>query len=90
MAKPIKYLTYEVRKSGNTVSSGVVPSIIALSGCDKSYNLGGAWLWHTVFDLTELEFNDGTNSVVHYSDRVSYAWRDYMLSQKSTNIDATW
>lgn len=90
MAKPIKYLTYQVIKSGNVVSSGTVPSIIALSGCDKSYNLGGAWLWHTVSELTELELNDGTDLDIHYSDRVSANWKSYMMLNKNTDIDLTW
>ncbi len=90
MAKPIKYLNYEVHQGGNLVSSGSVPSIIALSGVDKSYNLGGAWLWHTVSQLTTLTLSDGVDTVIHYSDRVSEVWRNYNTHVLHSNIDTTW
>lgn len=77
MEKRIKYLDYKVYRDGELIHSGKVPSILALSGTEKSFNLGGIWLWYTCPGLTILEISDGENVVKHYSDRKGTKWLDY-------------
>lgn len=77
MEKRIKYLNYKVYRDGELIHAGTVPSILALSGAEKSFNLGGVWLWYTCPGLTMLALSDGTNTVNHYSDRKGEQWLNY-------------
>lgn len=79
MEKDIKYLNYEVRHNGNLSHQGTVPGILAQSGIEKQFNLGGVWLWHTCPERVGLRLWNDLHSAEIYSDRTPVTWNNYAL-----------
>ncbi len=77
MEKDVKYLNYEVYHDGVLSHQGTVPGLMALSGVEKQFNLGGVWLWHTSPVRVRLKLWNEVASADNYSDRTPTTWINY-------------
>ncbi len=77
MEKHVKYLNYEVYHDETLSHQGMVPGILALSGIEKQFNLGGVWLWHTCPQRVLLKLSNDVAIANVYSDRNPTTWWNY-------------
>lgn len=77
MEKHIKYLNYEVYHGDTLSHQGTVPGLVALSGVEKQFNLGGVWLWHTCPERVCLTLSNEVATMDIYSDRNPRTWWNY-------------
>jgi len=78
MEKRIKYLNYRVLRNNQLLHSGTVPEILALSGLEKTWNLGGVWLNYRHNEETILEFSDGNRTIAISSKSTEHEWVSYV------------